>query len=115
MKRTLAMLLAVALACSFVFAGSAAAYDFGDELEQEIEQDAELEQEAEAEVEQDQEVDQTNVGLQGDNVAIAGFGGDATAENTMDQSNTNVQYGEATATNVGVIDQDAENEIEDDW
>lgn len=113
MKRTLAMLLAVALACSVIFAGSAAAQEFGiDDLEQEIEQDAELEQDAEAEVDQEQDVDQTNVGLQGGNVALSVDDGDATAGNTLDQTNNNQQVGDAIATNDGELDQEADHEVE---
>ncbi|WP_126661237.1 toxin transporter [Haloterrigena salifodinae] len=115
MKRAISMLLAIALACSFVFAGGAAAQV--NDVDQDTNQDADLYQKADADVKQSQDVDQTNVGLQGGNAAYAVFG-DATAENNLDQSNTNVQYGEAEAENEGEInqdaDQDAENEFEVD-
>ncbi|WP_339103345.1 toxin transporter [Haloterrigena salinisoli] len=119
------MLLAIALACSFVFAGGVAAADdtnSGDDgadssdlLEQDINQDADLNQYAEAELEQEQYVSQSNVGVQGGNAAYADDGGSATASNSLDQTNQNAQIGDVEAENEGEIDQEAENEFEVDF
>ncbi|WP_126661236.1 toxin transporter [Haloterrigena salifodinae] len=112
MKRAISMLLAIALACSFVFAGGAAAQV--NDVDQDTNQDADLYQKADADVKQYQDVDQTNVGLQGGNVAYAAYG-DATAQNNLDQTNNNAQIGVAEAENEGEINQDANQEAENEF
>ncbi|WP_227354199.1 hypothetical protein [Haladaptatus salinisoli] len=76
------------------------------------EQENEFEQDAEAEVEQYQDVEQTNVNVQDDNLAVAAWGGDATAVQASNQANENSQTGVAVASN-SAEDVEQENEIED--
>ena len=105
MKRALAMLLAVALVGSVVFAGSAAAIDI------ELEQESDIDQDADADSTQVQVSSQSNEANQGGNLAILGSAG-----NSANQDNTNVQYADTEAENDADVDQDVDEfEVEDNF